>query len=461
MADDRYENEEDEAESKGPEFEFTLTPAKRHGLKALLLLYGLSGSGKTYSALRIARGLVGPRGRIGVLDTEHNRAKHYADEFDFEHATMAPPFSPARYLKALREFERQGIDCMIVDSMSHVQEGEGGLIDMAAEEEKKAGGKSGMGSQWAKPKAEWKRVRNAFLQSKMHIIFCARAKNPLEKGDGRQLVKGDLVPIMPAGFEFEVTVSVGIEVETQQLIHTKMPNQVVGAFPVDEYMSESTGQMLRQWLDGEKIVDSAFEALKQVGLEQAAKGLEPLKAWFMSLDGKNRTRLKDYLNEELKPIANGKVPAPQPAQGTDDRPRDPPAREERSSVSPPPPPPPAPPPPAEPPPPRKSKTDGKPAAKKPEPEKAQAKSEFDLDDEDEGGQEEQEERMPSHDYPPIRMGDKPDWSKISGDIADFVESAPQDAALIEKVYAPVLERMEKEAARSYRMVRQTIDEAKG
>ena len=462
MANDRFDDGEDDEGAKGPEFEFALTPAKRHGLKGLILFIGHSGSGKTYSAMRLARGLVGPNGRIGVLDTEHNRAKHYADEFDFEHASMSAPYSPARYLKALREFERQGIDCMIVDSMSHVQEGEGGLIDMAAEEEKK--GRSGMGSQWAKPKAEWKKTRNAFLQSKMHIIFCARAKNPLEAdpNNPKKLSPGEMVPIMPKNFEYEVTLSMGIDVATHQLIPFKLPNQLAGAFPLDEYISEASGQMVRQWLDGEKIVDAAFEALKEVGREQAAKGMEPLKAWFTSLDAKNRTRLKDYLNEELKPIAAGKKPAQQPAQGADDTPRDPPARREASSAqtdkprqqerqpqSPPPPPPPSPPPPA-------PKADAKPQGG------------FDFEDEelevDEREEQEpgegEEKPLPNHDYPPIAMGDKPNWTEIAGTIADFIEGSPDDVDLIERVYAAQIKPMGEEGKRSARMLADVIAKAK-
>ena len=471
MADDRFDDEDEgESTSKGSDFEFTLTPAKRHGLKALVLFFGHSGSGKTYSAMRLARGLVGPRGRIGVLDTEHNRAKHYADEFEFEHASMTAPFTPARYLKALREFERQGVDCMIVDSMSHVQEGEGGLIDMAAEEEKKAGGRSGMGSQWAKPKAEWKKVRNAFLQSKMHIIFCARGKNPLEQGDGKKLIKGDLVPIMPANFEYEVTVSLGIEVESHTIIPVKLPNQLAGAFPLDEYISESSGQMLRQWLDGEKVVDPAFEALKEVGREQAEKGVDALKAWFESLERKNRTRLNDYKNDVLKPIAMGQAPK-RSAQDADDRPRDPPAREERSSAS----------------------TETREAVKQKQPErepereqrkpaKAETKreeppppeeddrgaqSEFDMEDDEPAPKpatttkkKAAAEEMPAHSYPPIAMGADPDWPKIAGEIADFIEGSPTDVDLICKVYAEHIERMQTEKPRSYRMLKTTIDEAK-
>lgn len=437
----------DEDENAEPQFEFTVTQARRKGIKALVLLFGHSGSGKTYSALRLARGLVGENGTIGMLDTEHNRGLHYANEFDYVHAMMSPPFTPARYLKALEEFERQGVDCMIVDSMSHVQEGEGGLIDMAAEEERKAGGKVGMGSQWAKPKAEWKRVRNRFLQSRMDIIFCARAKNPLEAESpgSRKLIAGDLVPIMPKNFEYEVTVSLGIEVDTHALIPVKLPTQLAGAFPEDEYISESSGEMMRQWLDGEQIVDRAFEALKDVGREQAAKGVPALKAWWESLAPKHRLRLKDFLENELKPMTGGKAPQPKSsASGGARSDNDPPARGRNAAPPPPPPSPPAP-----------KQTARKPASPPPPP--PPPPNDFDVDDEQEG-----DEKPPApadHDYPPIDISGKPDWSSIAGDICDFIEGNPDDVELLKRFYADVIAAMQEQAPRSYRMVESVINKA--
>ena len=44
--------------------------AERKGAHLLIQLYGGSQSGKTYSALQLARGIVGPNGRIGGLCTE-------------------------------------------------------------------------------------------------------------------------------------------------------------------------------------------------------------------------------------------------------------------------------------------------------------------------------------------------------------------------------------------------------
>mgnify|MGYP001582171076 FL=1 len=50
---------------------FVIRKATRSQLKLLLALISPSGGGKTYSALRLARGLVGPKGRIVLIDTEH------------------------------------------------------------------------------------------------------------------------------------------------------------------------------------------------------------------------------------------------------------------------------------------------------------------------------------------------------------------------------------------------------
>jgi ABC-type glutathione transport system ATPase component len=73
--------------------------ARREVVPAKIGLVGPSGSGKTYTALRLAGGLANG-GRIALIDTEHGSASLYADEFDFDQATMAPPYDPARFAKA-------------------------------------------------------------------------------------------------------------------------------------------------------------------------------------------------------------------------------------------------------------------------------------------------------------------------------------------------------------------------
>ncbi len=49
--------------------------------KLRLAIDGVSGSGKTYTALSVASGL---GGRIAVIDSEHGSSELYADRFDFD-----------------------------------------------------------------------------------------------------------------------------------------------------------------------------------------------------------------------------------------------------------------------------------------------------------------------------------------------------------------------------------------
>ena len=70
-----------------------IAPAERAGAHLLIQLYGPPRSGKTYTALRIARGMVGPQGRIGMLDTESGRARLYSDKVPggFVVGELTPP----------------------------------------------------------------------------------------------------------------------------------------------------------------------------------------------------------------------------------------------------------------------------------------------------------------------------------------------------------------------------------
>ncbi len=111
---------------------FDFRPAVRENVSLLIALAGASGSGKTYSALRLAKGLA-PTGKIAFIDTEARRGLHYADQFEFMHADMRPPFRPENFLAGIRAAEKAGAEVVIIDSFSHEYDGEGGITDWAAE----------------------------------------------------------------------------------------------------------------------------------------------------------------------------------------------------------------------------------------------------------------------------------------------------------------------------------------
>src|SRR5581483_2781739 len=101
---------------------FQFAHAVRSQVSLLIALAGASGSGKTFSALRLAKGMA-PTGKIAFIDTEARRGLHYADQFEFMHTDMRPPFRPSRFIEAIHAAEATGAEVVIIDSFSHEYDG--------------------------------------------------------------------------------------------------------------------------------------------------------------------------------------------------------------------------------------------------------------------------------------------------------------------------------------------------
>lgn len=184
--------------------------ATRQGVKPLIVLYSESGCGKTYSALLLARGFVGPSGKMVMVDTESGRGSLYADIAEFggyDVLELEAPFSPARCVEAIDTVESSGATIGIFDSGSHEWEGSGGVLDMAAENEAKSG--KGL-NVWRVPKLEHSKFIQRLLRSKIPWIVCLRAKYKTRQGKdekGKTVIIKDEVtsPIQAEDFIFEAT----------------------------------------------------------------------------------------------------------------------------------------------------------------------------------------------------------------------------------------------------------------
>jgi len=198
---------------------FTIQPATRQGVKPLVGIYGRSGSGKTMSALLLARGLVGPAGRIGMIDTENGRGSIFADLIPggYSVLNLDAPFSPPRYSEAIAELEKH-CDIVCVDSMSHEWNGEGGVLDMQEKELDRMAGDNWSKREackmaaWIKPKMEHKQMINRLLRCKLPLICCLRGeeKTHIVKGEnGKNQVITDAFssPIFDPRFIFEMLVT--------------------------------------------------------------------------------------------------------------------------------------------------------------------------------------------------------------------------------------------------------------
>lgn len=226
--------------------------AVRQGAKVVLGICGQSGSGKTLTALKIARGMVAHAGEIGFLDTENKRGSLYADELDapFLIGDLYPPFSPQRYAEAIKEFQAAGVKVLVIDSVTHEWEGEGGCVEIAENT-------TGKVANWKKAKAEHKKFMNVLLQADMHIIACVRAREQTDFSNPSAPKSLGIQPICEKNFMFELTASIMMGNEGREQCHVKVPRDLKPVFVQNQegYLGEAVGAGIMQWINSGVQID--------------------------------------------------------------------------------------------------------------------------------------------------------------------------------------------------------------
>lgn len=251
---------------------FEFKKAIRENVGLLVALAGASGSGKTYSAMRLAKGIVGEGNRFAVIDTESRRALHYAQEFDFDHCELDAPFRPERFLEAIKSAEKAGYKAIVIDSMSHEHCGDGGLLDWQEEELNRMAGddykkrEACKMASWIKPKMSHKKMVQSLLQVKATLIFCLRAeeKTSIERENGKNIVKNiGFQPICDKNFMYEMTASFMLyngKSGIPEII--KCEKQHLAFFPTNKPICEETGKKISDWSRGGITPETKKENVK-------------------------------------------------------------------------------------------------------------------------------------------------------------------------------------------------------
>lgn len=252
---------------------FQFRPAVRESVGLLIGLAGGTGSGKTYSAMRLAKGIAGDK-KFAVIDTEAGRAKHYADEFNFDHGDLMPPFSPNNYADAIMAADKAGYPVIVVDSMSHEWAGDGGVLDMAeAELDRMAGNdykkrEACKMASWIKPKGQHKHMVQKLLQVRAHLILCFRAEQKIEmvKQDGKLVIQpkqsltglDGWISVTEKNLPFELTVSFLMLASKPGVGEPiKLQNQHKPLFPSGKLIDEECGRRIAQWAAGGAVARPA------------------------------------------------------------------------------------------------------------------------------------------------------------------------------------------------------------
>lgn len=189
---------------------FTFTKATKEKAKLRCAIFGPSGAGKTFSALRIAKGI---GGKVAVIDTEHGSASKYADRFEFDACNLQDPQTIDAYVEAMQAAGAAGYEVLIIDSLSH------GWQELLQEVERLANAKyrGNTWSAWSEGTPKQKSLINAILRYPGHVIATIRSKTVWEQEkDERGKTKMNRLGAAPEqgkGIEYEFDLLLEVTVD--------------------------------------------------------------------------------------------------------------------------------------------------------------------------------------------------------------------------------------------------------
>lgn len=219
-----------------------LQKAQRKKAKIKMALQGPSGSGKTYSSLLLAFGLCGDWSKIAVIDTENHSANLYSHLGGYNVLPLVAPFSPERYIQALEICEKQDMEVVIIDSVTHEWEN---LLDYHSSLQ------GNSFTNWGKVTPRHNDFVQKMLQSSCHIISTVRTKQDyvLSEKNGKMVPeKVGLKSVQRDGLEYEFTLVFDLDMKN----HATASKDRTGLFygQLEQKLSVEAGKLINQWCHG-------------------------------------------------------------------------------------------------------------------------------------------------------------------------------------------------------------------
>ena len=274
-----------------------LQQASRKKAKIKMALQGPSGSGKTYSALLLAYGLCENWNKIAIIDTENQSANLYAHLGDYNVLSLEAPFSPEKYIEAIQYCVKEGIQVVIIDSISHEWEGAGGILSIHS-------GMSGNSfTNWAKVTPRHNSFVQEILQSPLHVVATIRTKQDyvLNEKNGKIVPeKVGLKGISREGTDYEYTLVLNLDIK-----HNATASKDRTSLFIDKpafVISTATGKQILQWCNqGTEKVNNVEQRVNE------CKSITELLQLYHS-DASYQEKYKGIFaskRQELNAVSNG------------------------------------------------------------------------------------------------------------------------------------------------------------
>jgi hypothetical protein len=242
--------------------------ATKQQAKLRLALIGISGSGKTYTALQIATNL---SEKVALIDTERGSASKYADEFSFD-AMDLTSYHPQTYIDAIHDAEAAGYEVLIIDSLSHAWMGKDGALEQVDKVAKR--------TQSTNTFAAWREVtplHNALVEAivgaRLHVIVTMRAKTEyvMETNEkGKQVPrKIGLAPVQRDGLEYEFDVVGDMDNDNNLIVSKTRCKPLRGG--VFHQPGADVAAILKEWLTDGAPDDRITAATRDAVIANAQK----------------------------------------------------------------------------------------------------------------------------------------------------------------------------------------------
>lgn len=265
---------------------FTFTKATKVNRKLRLALAGPSGSGKSWTGLSLLRGLVGPTGRVAVIDTERESASLYSDDFEFD-ALNIFEFNPEDLPRMLAAAAAAGYDGVLIDSLSAFWEGSGGMLEQVDNAARRVAGGNSFGG-WKEMRPAERKMIDAILAYPGHVIVTMRTKTEyvVEENDRGKKVprKIGLKPVQRDGVEYEFDVVGDLDLEHTMVVTKsrcsaladqvlRKPDEQVAATLLNWLNSGVTTAGVLEYLSRANDPAATYTALRALHEEVKARGL--------------------------------------------------------------------------------------------------------------------------------------------------------------------------------------------
>lgn len=226
---------------------FEVKKAKRSRRPLKINLEGLSGSGKTYTALRLAFAMrrAGIGKRIVVADSENESAGLYdgikidGEKWEYEVCPVpAEKQNPLGYSECYEYLVTQRFDIIIMDSMTHAWKG---ALQKVDEVTARSRSKNTFGEGWKTVTPEQEKMLRTLTDTRAHLIATTRVKGDYEMVQGSngkmQPKKMGMKADQRDGLEYEFDVVVRLDPEE----HAAHVEKVRGCTALDGKVGKCPG----------------------------------------------------------------------------------------------------------------------------------------------------------------------------------------------------------------------------